>query len=97
MSNFHYIPKQISSVDSKDSRISLVGNVVGVDENSFILDDTTGKIEILSDKKIDKNKLVRVFCSVMEDKLKADTIQNLEGLDIDLFKKINELYIRAGV
>ena len=97
MSTSHYILKQISEVNSNDSRVSLIGNVASAGENSFVLDDSTGKIEIISDKQVERNKLVKVFCSVIDEKLKADVVQDMEGLDLNLFKKVKELYNRAGV
>lgn len=97
MTQFHYVPKQISGVSTKDSRVSLIGNVISVAESSFVLDDGTGKIEIISDTPIERNKLVRVFCSVVDEKLKADILQDVEGMDLNLLKKVEELYNRAGV
>jgi len=97
MPSFHYIPKQISEVSPKDSRVSITGNVVNAGENSFVLDDGTGKIEVISDIPVGRNKLVRVFCSVVEEKLKADIVQDVEGLDSNLFKKVKELYNSSGV
>lgn len=97
MSGQHYIPKSISQVDSKDFKVCLVGNVMATTGSSFILDDGTGKIEIMTDKQLPRNKIVRAFCSVNEEKLKADVVQDLEGIDSNLFKKINELYNTAGV
>ncbi|MBU5537204.1 MAG: hypothetical protein QW818_02055 [Candidatus Aenigmatarchaeota archaeon] len=92
-----YIPKQISEVNPKDLRVSIVGKVIAASNNSFILSDDTGKIEIISDSQVEKGRLVRVFCSVIEEKLKADVIQDLEGLDLNLFKKVKELYNKAGI
>ena len=97
MPSLHYKQKQISEVNSNDSRVSIIGNVIGVSENSFVLDDGTGKIEIISDMQVEKNKLVRVFCSVIEEKLKADIVQDMKSLDMTLFKKVKELYNKAGV
>jgi len=97
MTSFHYFQKQISEVSSKDSRVSLIGNVIAVGENSFVLDDGTGKIEVISDMTVERNKLVRVFCSVIDEKLKADIVQNMEGLDSNLFKKVTALYNSSGV
>lgn len=88
----HYKPKKINSITAKDSRIAIIGRVVGMGKNSFILDDDTGRVEIFSDKVVEKDKVVRVFCSVIEEKLKADVVQPLEGLDLNLFKKCEELY-----
>ncbi len=97
MPTAHYVPKQISEVNSTDSRVSVIGNIAAASENSFVLDDGTGKIEIISDIPVERNKLVRVFCSVVDEKLKADIVQDVEGLDVKLFKKVEELYNRAGV
>ena len=74
-----------------------MGNVMATTGSSFILDDGTGKIEITTDKQLPRNKLVRVFCSINDEKLNADVVQDLEGIDSNLFKKINELYNTAGV
>ena len=97
MTSFHYFQKQVSEVSSKDSRVSLIGNVIAVGENSFVLDDGTGKIEVISDMTVETNKLVRVFCSVIDEKLKADIVQDMEGLDSNLFKKVKGLYNSSGV
>ncbi len=97
MSTYHYVPKQVSEVTPTDSKVTIMGNVVAVGENSFVLDDGTGKIEILSDTQVERTKLVRVFCSVVEEKLKSDIVQDVEGLDVNLFKKVKELYNSSGV
>lgn len=93
----HYKPRKISSITKKDSKISIVGRVIDTKEGSFTLEDSTGKIEIASEEKVEKNEMIRVFCSFVEGNLKADVIQNLEGLDLDLFKKVEELYYKAGM
>ena len=91
MISIHYRPKKISEISSKDAKVVLTGNIIQKKENSFILDDETAKIEISSDINTDA-KFVRAFCSVAEDKLVAELIQNLDGIDINLFKKVEELY-----
>lgn len=97
MSSSHYSPKQISDIKTNDSRVSIIGEVINTGGDSFILDDGTGKIEIDSDAQTETGKLVRVFCSIIDGKLKVDVIQNVEGLDLNLFKNVNELYNKAGV
>lgn len=97
MPSYHYFQKQVAQVTPNDSKVSIIGNVASVGENSFVLDDGAGRIEIISDSQVERNKLVRVFCSVTDEKLKADVVQDLEGLDLNLFKKVEELYNRAGV
>jgi hypothetical protein len=94
----NYKPRKISGINPKtDNKISIVGKIVDIKENSFILEDDYGKIEIFSEEKVEKNKVVRVFCSLVDGKLKADLIQNLEGMDLNLFKKVQELYYRVGL
>lgn len=97
----HYKPKKISKIEKSDRRVAIVGKVrkVNEDGNSFVLDDDTGKIEIFSDKldKVKKGGIVRVFCTIENEKLNADVVQSLESLDLNLFKKVEELYIKAGV
>ena len=93
----HYIPKNVSDVSTKDSRVSLIGTVANAAGGSFILEDDTGKIELTSEFHMERNQLVRAFCSVVDEKLKADIVQDMNGFDVDLFKKISELYNRAGV
>lgn len=93
----HYKPEKISSITKKDSKISIVGKVIAINKNSFTLEDDSGKIELFSEEEIESNKVVRVFCSLVEGKLKADVIQILNGLDLNLFKKVEELYYKAGL
>ena len=97
MPAYHYTQKQISEVSPTDSRVSIMGSVVNAGDNSFILDDGTGKIEVSSEIPVGRNKLFRVFCSVIDEKLKADVVQDVEGLDVELFKKVKELYNSSGV
>ncbi|MDI6798715.1 MAG: hypothetical protein QMD12_01820 [Candidatus Aenigmarchaeota archaeon] len=93
-----YIPKKISEINSKtDSRIAIVGKVIEQGENSFVLEDDSGKVEIESEEEVELNKTVRVFCSLTENQLKADIVQSLNGFDLNLFNKVKELYNKAGV
>ena len=96
----NYKPKKISELSPKDSKVALLGNITQRKDGSFVLDDGTARIEIFFDNSafnVLDIKLARIFCSVSEEKLSADIIQNLEGLDLDLFKKTEDLYSRYYV
>ncbi|MEM5853085.1 MAG: hypothetical protein QXG39_00445 [Candidatus Aenigmatarchaeota archaeon] len=93
----HYQPRKISSISKTDSRIALIGKVVEVFENSFLLEDETGRIEIFSNEGVKKDDLVRVFCSQLNGTLKCEFVQNLKGFDLNLFKKVEELYKKEGL
>jgi len=87
----HYKPKKISQLSTKDSKVALTGSIIQRKENSFILDDGTARTEIFFDGNVEA-KFIRAFCSIVEEKLKADLIQSLDSLDLNLFKKVEELY-----
>jgi hypothetical protein len=91
----HYKPKKISSIKENDFRVCIVGKIIETKENSFVIRDESGELEILSNKPLEKNSIVRIFCSREEDKFKADVIQNLNELDLNLYSKIKELYNRV--
>jgi hypothetical protein len=93
----HYSPRKISSISKTDLKIALIGKIAKVSENSFILEDETGKVEIFSEEEVREGEPVRVFCSLVDGKLKADIVQSLKGLDLNLFKKVEELYKREGL
>jgi hypothetical protein len=89
-----YKPRKVGSIEKDDTKFSLIGKVEDVKENFFILSDETGKVKIISNFRVEKNSLVRVFCSKVEDEIRADFIQNMEGLDLELWKKAESLYLR---
>jgi hypothetical protein len=93
----HYSPRKISSISKTDSKIALIGKIAETRENSFILEDDSGRAEIFCEEGARQGELVRVFCSVIDGRLKADIVQNLKGLDLNLFKKVEELYKREGL
>ncbi|MEM7821271.1 MAG: hypothetical protein QXX38_00410 [Candidatus Aenigmatarchaeota archaeon] len=89
----NYKPKKICEISPNDIKVSLIGRIVEVSDNGFVLDDGTGRAEIFSELNLEENRFVRVFCSIIENKLNADIIQRLEG-NLNLFKKVEELYKR---
>jgi len=96
--SLHYKPKKISELNLKtEKRVSLLGKVVELRANSFVLSDKSGSVEIFSELPVESNRLVRVFCSVAENQLKADLVQSLNGFDADLFNRIEELYRARGL
>lgn len=92
-----YKPRKVSNIAKTDSRVALTGKVIKADENSLILDDTTGKMEIFFEGKVSKNSFIRAFCTVIGNQLKADIVQDLKDIDLNLLKKVEELYNKFGV
>lgn len=89
-------PRRISEINpEKDIRVRLLGRVIGKDNGTLIIDDGTGKAEVIAENQdADVNDLVRVFTRVLplEEgfELRAELLQKMNGLDVDLYKKIVE-------
>ncbi|MCS7093636.1 MAG: hypothetical protein RMJ18_00375 [Candidatus Aenigmarchaeota archaeon] len=91
----HYKGKKIVAIDKDDFRIFITGKIVEHGDNYIVVEDDTGKIKInhnLSDLK--NIKTVRVFCTKIDNELFCDFIQNLEGLDLELYNKVEDLYLK---
>lgn len=92
-----YRPRKISELKKTDARVSIVGKVIEGKEGSFVMGDDTGKAEIFFEGQVEKGKLLRVFCSLADERLTADVVQSLNGMDMKLFNKVRELYKKVGV
>ena len=92
------ITRKIAEINPEtDIRVRLLGRVVEKSESCLIIEDDSGKAEIVAeDMNLDFNKeaLVRIFARVLplEDgfELRAELIQNMNDLDVDLYKKIHD-------
>jgi RNase P/RNase MRP subunit p29 len=103
----HYIKRNITEINPEvDLKIKIMGFVVDKKENTFVIDDGNGKVKIFTDEaslldNININQLIRVFGSTLptEDgfEIKADAIQGLSNLNINLYKEVEELYNKVGV
>ena len=100
----HYKPRRIAEIDFRnDTKVALIGRVAAIGENNFTLEDEKGKVEVIFEKlsvedlNPNPEKFYRIFCSVVEKKLMADIVQNLNSFDSNLFNKVEELYRKSGV
>ena len=89
-----YRPRKAKTIEDEDIRFCLLGKVKDVGNGFFILSDETGDIKISSNFIVEKGSLVRVFCSRVGDEIFADFVQKMEGLDWDLWKRVESLYLR---
>jgi len=103
----HYEKRKIPEINPDvDLKVKVLGFVVDKKDDTFIIDDGSGKVKVYVDvagmmEGINVNQLIRVFGSTLptEDgfEIKADAIQDLSNLNIDLYKKVEELYNKMGV
>lgn len=96
-----YEVRRISKIADDDRKVSVIGIVTELRNESFVLDDADGKIEVFFDKRfsdrIKEGMSVRGFCRIEEKKLNLDVLQDISGLDLNLLNTVEELYSRAGV
>jgi len=91
------ISRRVSDIGKGDVRVRLLGTVIDKKDNVVVLDDGTGKINITFEETVDlgMNQLVRVFGRVipMEEgfEMQGEIIQDMKDVDLDLYKKVNEL------
>lgn len=89
--------KRISEIGKGDVRVRLLGTVIDKKDNIIVIDDGTGKINVTFEEpvKFETNQLVRVLGRVipMEEgfEIQGEVIQDMKGVDLDLYKKVNEL------
>ncbi|KXA94321.1 hypothetical protein AKJ65_04810 [candidate division MSBL1 archaeon SCGC-AAA259E19] len=93
------VPVDVSEVSSDEGKVQIVGEVVELDEKELSLDDGTGGIRVLFEdpsmvKDLDRGSAARIFGSVssLEEgfELRAEIIQPLDGLDLDLYREVRE-------
>jgi hypothetical protein len=103
----HYVKKKIEEINPEiDLKVKLMGFVVDKKDDTLILDDGSKKVKLFVDnpvvvERININQLIRVFGSTLPTdegfEIKVDAIQDLSNFDINLYKKVEELYNKMGV
>lgn len=100
-----YVKKYINDVNPEiDFKVKIVGLVIDKTDSSIVIDDGKGKVRVFLEpemlEKIDIHQLIAVFGSTIPSEegfeLKADVIQDLTGLNLNLYKKVEELYKKWG-
>jgi uncharacterized protein YdeI (BOF family) len=89
--------KKISEIDKNDMRVKLLGTVIDVRETLVVLDDGTGKINVVFNEPVETetNKTVRIFGRVMPAEegfeIQGEILQKMDNVDIGLYRKVGEL------
>ncbi len=103
----HYNKRKISEINPEnDFKVKVIGIIVDKKDDTILIDDGSAKIQVFVNlpniiDTINLNQLIRVFGSVMPTdegfELKADIVQDLSDLNVNLYKKVDELYNKMGV
>ncbi len=89
--------KKISEIAKEDIRVRLIGLVIDKKDNIVVIDDGTGKINVVFDEPVqtETNKKVRVLGRVMPAEegfeIQGEILQDMSGYDMELYNKVREL------
>ncbi len=86
----------ISEILPNDIRVRILGTVIGGNENSIMVDDGSGRLEIVTDgQAADTGKMVRVVTRVLPVsggfEARAECIQRMDGFDVELYRRAREV------
>ena len=93
------LERDIAGIRPEDMRVAVLGTVIdkNPDSTRIVLDDGTGKVEIISESPLPAqvNQMVRVFGRVipLENgvELQGEIAQDMSRLDLGLLKKLKSL------
>ncbi len=95
------VEKSIVEIDpEKDVRVRILGTVIAADESAIIVDDGTGKTEVVFENPdlmgpAGIGKKVRVIARVLPllegFECRGEAVQDLEGFNLELWRKAREL------
>ena len=98
--------RKIKEIDiSKDARVRILGKILSKSGDSFVVEDDTGNIPVFSSSDIVSRlydgQMARVYAQVMPDEtgcvnLRAELVLDATGLDINLYKLAEKMWIEAN-
>ena len=89
--------KKISDINEKDIRVRILGRIIDKNDSSIVVDDGSGRADIIFDPemidiKAEINDMAQVFTRVLPlengFELRAEIVQNMNGLDYELYKRV---------
>jgi hypothetical protein len=93
--------KAISDINSdRDVRVRILGTIIGITEESLMVDDGTSRTEVVFDdpRNLDglkEGQFIRVISRILPlidgFECRGEVVQKLDGLDIGLYKKAKEI------
>lgn len=97
--------RRIKDIDiSNDSKVRILCKVVERSADSFFAEDATGKVQVLCNPEIATRlydgQLIRIYAQVIPSeegiRLRAEIVQDATGLDLNLYKIAEGMWIEAN-
>ncbi|MCK5234040.1 MAG: hypothetical protein KAJ91_04445 [Candidatus Aenigmarchaeota archaeon] len=98
--------RKIKEIDiSKDARVRILGKILSKAGDSFVVEDDTGNVSVFSSPEIVSRlydgQMARVYAQVMPNEagcvnLRAELVLDATGLDINLYKLAEKMWIEAN-
>lgn len=90
--------RKISDIGGNDTRVSIIGTVVGLNDNIMAVDDGTGKIDVSFEDKpqVKTGQLVRIFGRIIAleggYEIQGEVCQDFPNADLGLWRKVSGLW-----
>ena len=99
--NISAVERKIKEINPEtDSKVRVIGTVLSKTENSLMLDDGEGTVQVIIDPKAMQNiverKIVRVIGHVLPNAsafdIKAEIVQDMTGLNLKTHETVQKLW-----
>ena len=90
--------RKISDIGGDDTRVSIIGTVVGLNDNIMAVDDGTGKIDVSFEDKpqVKTGQLVRIFGRIIAleggYEIQGEVCKDFSNADLGLWRKVSGLW-----
>ncbi len=98
MERYTAVEKRICEINEEDKRIRILGTVVDFQGNTIIVDDGTGKANVVFKEPVDLEigEIVKIIGRVSKTQEKylliyGECIQKLNGFEVNLYRKAREI------
>jgi|GEM_PF-817823 len=103
----YYKERKITEIVEKDRNVCIIGRVIDICDSALVIDDGSGKITAFIDgvrnpnkiKSLKINDIVRILGNVTKREeelvINAHIVQNFNGFDENLYRKILEIKKRV--
>ncbi|MDY6769029.1 MAG: OB-fold nucleic acid binding domain-containing protein [Candidatus Nanohaloarchaea archaeon] len=99
-------PRDVTDIDAEnDVRVRVLGTVLETRQDSLMLDDGTGTVEVFVDAddldQVQDGQRVRVFGRVLPTadsfELQAELVQDMADLDMDMYEEVVDAVGKSGI